>query len=142
MLHTFLYRLTETWRANVRMQSESRQRAGFDPIPTLDELWGASDLLDVNAVKHSTRNLSPICHAPSMALRYSPRKGALFRSRCRGRPMTMMQRALDADTDQIRAAANDVLTDDRFGAEARRRSASFGIRNGAQRAGRNCGCHI
>jgi len=40
----------------------------------------------------------------------------------------------DADVDQIRAAANDVLGDDRFGAEARRRSASFGAHDGAHLA--------
>jgi UDP:flavonoid glycosyltransferase YjiC (YdhE family) len=32
------------------MQSESRQRAGFDALPTLDELWGERDLLHVNTL--------------------------------------------------------------------------------------------
>jgi UDP:flavonoid glycosyltransferase YjiC (YdhE family) len=40
----------------------------------------------------------------------------------------------DADVDQIRAAAEDVLKDDRFATEARRRSASFGSSDGAQLA--------
>jgi hypothetical protein len=47
MLHTFCYRLIDMWRANFAMQSQSRQRAGFDALPTLDELWGERDLLHV-----------------------------------------------------------------------------------------------
>lgn len=50
MLHTFCYRLIDEWRANFAMQSESRQRAGFDALPSLDELWGGRDLLQVNAL--------------------------------------------------------------------------------------------
>jgi UDP:flavonoid glycosyltransferase YjiC (YdhE family) len=50
MLHTFCYRLVDMWRANVAMQSQSRQRAGFDALPTLDELWGERDLLHVNTL--------------------------------------------------------------------------------------------
>jgi MGT family glycosyltransferase len=50
MLHTFCYRLIDMWRANFAMQSESRQRAGFDALPTLDELWGERDLLHVNTL--------------------------------------------------------------------------------------------
>jgi hypothetical protein len=35
MLHTFLYRLMDIWRPNFAIQSESRQRAGFEPLPPL-----------------------------------------------------------------------------------------------------------
>ena len=50
MLHTFCYRLIEEWRADFAMQSQSRQRAGFDALPSLDELWGERDLLQVNTL--------------------------------------------------------------------------------------------
>jgi UDP:flavonoid glycosyltransferase YjiC (YdhE family) len=50
MLHTFCYRLITEWRANFAMQSESRQRAGFDALPSLDELWGERNLLQVNTL--------------------------------------------------------------------------------------------
>ncbi len=50
MLHTFCYRLIDMWRANVAMQSQSRQRAGFDALPPLEELWGERDLLHVNTL--------------------------------------------------------------------------------------------
>jgi UDP:flavonoid glycosyltransferase YjiC (YdhE family) len=51
MLHTFFDRLFSMWRENFAMQSESRQRAGFDGLPDLDTLWGERDLLHVNALK-------------------------------------------------------------------------------------------
>jgi UDP:flavonoid glycosyltransferase YjiC (YdhE family) len=50
MLHTFCYRLIGEWRANFAMQSQSRQRAGSDALPSLDELWGERDLLHVNTL--------------------------------------------------------------------------------------------
>jgi UDP:flavonoid glycosyltransferase YjiC (YdhE family) len=51
MLHTFFGRMLEGWRANFAMQSESRQRAGFEGLPDLDTLWGERDLLHVNALR-------------------------------------------------------------------------------------------
>lgn len=48
MLHTFFDHLYGGWQANFAMQSESRQRAGFDALPDLDSLWGARDVLHVN----------------------------------------------------------------------------------------------
>lgn len=48
MLHTFFDRLHGAWQANFTMQSESRQRAGFDALPSLDTLWGDRDVLHVN----------------------------------------------------------------------------------------------
>ncbi len=39
MLHTFFDRLIDGWRANFAMQSDSRVRAGFDPLADLDVLW-------------------------------------------------------------------------------------------------------
>ena len=50
MLHTFFDRLYDGWVANFTMQSESRQRAGFDPLPALDELWGERNVLHVNTL--------------------------------------------------------------------------------------------
>jgi UDP:flavonoid glycosyltransferase YjiC (YdhE family) len=51
MLHTFCHRLMDMWRANFAMQSESRQRAGFNPLPGgPDELWGTLPLLHVNTL--------------------------------------------------------------------------------------------
>jgi UDP:flavonoid glycosyltransferase YjiC (YdhE family) len=50
MLHTFCYRIIGSWRANFDMQSQSRQRAGFGALPSLDELWGERDLLHVNTL--------------------------------------------------------------------------------------------
>jgi hypothetical protein len=51
MLHTFFDRMLGGWRANFAMQSESRQRAGFDGLSDLDTLWGERDLLHVNALQ-------------------------------------------------------------------------------------------
>jgi len=51
MLHTFFHRMLGAWRANFAMQSESRQRAGFEGLPDLDTLWGERDLLHVNALQ-------------------------------------------------------------------------------------------
>jgi UDP:flavonoid glycosyltransferase YjiC (YdhE family) len=48
MLHTFLYHLVEMWRGNFRMQSESRERAGFPPLASVDRLWGDRERLHVN----------------------------------------------------------------------------------------------
>ena len=51
MLHTLFDRLLDGWRGNFAMQSDSRQRAGFDGLPDLDTLWGERDLLHVNALE-------------------------------------------------------------------------------------------
>ena len=51
MLHTFFHHLVGMWRGNFAMQSESRQRAGFDPLPDLDKLWGERDVFHVNALR-------------------------------------------------------------------------------------------
>jgi len=51
MLHTFFDRLLDGWRANFAMQSESRQKAGFDGLPDLDTLWGERDVLHVNTLE-------------------------------------------------------------------------------------------
>jgi hypothetical protein len=50
MLHTFFDRLLDGRRANLAMQSESRQRAGFAGLPDLDALWGERDLFHVNTL--------------------------------------------------------------------------------------------
>ena len=51
MLHTFFHHLVGMWRGNFAMQSESRQRAGFDALPDLDTLWGERDVVHVNALR-------------------------------------------------------------------------------------------
>lgn len=50
MVHTFLYRGIDAWRANLAMQSETRQRAGFSGLDALDILWGQRDLVHVNTL--------------------------------------------------------------------------------------------
>jgi len=50
MVHSFLYRLLGQWRAAYAMMSQSREKAGFQPIPSLDELWGRCDLVHVNTL--------------------------------------------------------------------------------------------
>lgn len=50
MLHTFLDQIFAGWRANFDMQSQSRQRAGFEPLDDLDVLWGTRDVLHVNTL--------------------------------------------------------------------------------------------
>lgn len=50
MVHTFLHRIFDGWRANFEMQSQSRVRAGFDPLDDVDALWGERDLLHVNTL--------------------------------------------------------------------------------------------
>ena len=50
MVHTFMDRIMDGWRANLGMQSDMRLQAGFDAIGDLDELWGARDLVHVNTL--------------------------------------------------------------------------------------------
>lgn len=50
MVHTFLYRGIEAWWANLAMQSQTRERAGFAPLPGIDVLWGERDLVHVNTL--------------------------------------------------------------------------------------------
>jgi UDP:flavonoid glycosyltransferase YjiC (YdhE family) len=51
MLHTLFDSLWAMWQANFTMQSESRVKAGFSPLPPLESLWGDRDLLQVNALQ-------------------------------------------------------------------------------------------
>ena len=51
MLHTLFHNHLDMWRANFAMQSESRQRAGFDQLAGIEELWGGRDVLHVNALR-------------------------------------------------------------------------------------------
>lgn len=50
MVHTFLFRGIDAWRGNLAMQSETRQRAGFPALDTLDVLWGGRELVHVNTL--------------------------------------------------------------------------------------------
>jgi UDP:flavonoid glycosyltransferase YjiC (YdhE family) len=115
MLHTFCYRLIDMWRANFAMQSQSRQRAGFDALPTLDELWGERDLLHVNTllaldgeptvdwshVVHGAPVLTSECRAVPAALPWAdddpvPVVLLSFSTVAEQRDPAMLQRALDA----------------------------------------------
>ena len=51
MLHTFFHHLASMWRGNFAMQSESRQRAGFEALPDLATLWGERDVFHTNALR-------------------------------------------------------------------------------------------
>ena len=114
-LHTFFDRLYAGWQANFAMQSESRQRAGFDGLPDLDTLWGERDLFHVNTFEafdgapatswHNVVHGAPILaserRAESVALpwgREEPTPLVLlsFSTVREQRSPEMLQRALDA----------------------------------------------
>lgn len=50
MVHTFFHQILDGWRANFEMQSDSRQRAGFEALDDLDVLWAERELLHVNTL--------------------------------------------------------------------------------------------
>ena len=50
MVHTFANRLRDVWVRGFAMQTEARVRAGFEPFPGLDVLWGDRDLVHVNTL--------------------------------------------------------------------------------------------
>ncbi|TDC84223.1 glycosyltransferase [Micromonospora sp. KC606] len=50
ILHSFLRRTLGSWRTMMRHQSQTRVSLGFEPLPELDELFGARDLFMVNAI--------------------------------------------------------------------------------------------
>jgi len=50
VVHTFLRRMFGAWKANLEMQGAIRIRAGFAPLPAIDELWGSRDLIQVNTL--------------------------------------------------------------------------------------------
>jgi len=50
MVHTFANRLREGWERGFAMQGDARIRAGYDPLPGIDVLWGGRDLVHVNAL--------------------------------------------------------------------------------------------
>lgn len=84
MLHTFFDQLIDGWHANFAMQSESRQRAGFEGLPDLDILWGGRDVLHVNTLaafdgEPTTGWVNVVHGAPC-----SPPRGALGRPICPG----------------------------------------------------------
>jgi hypothetical protein len=73
MLHTLCYQLLEQWRAYFAMQSQSRQQAGFDAMPSLDEgsgtQWRQSSPTIASLPAHGS------CHrtsAPAMAPAWPP----------------------------------------------------------------------
>jgi len=115
MLYTFFHQMIDTWRGNFSMQSESRQRAGFDALPDLDVLWGDRDVLHVNALRafdgQSDTVTWPVVHgAPVLATERRAVKVELpwgaddqtpivllsFSTVPEQRNVDMLQRALDA----------------------------------------------
>lgn len=66
MLHAFFHHLVGMWQGNFAMQSDSRQRAGFDALPDLDTLWGERDVFHVNALRafdgEPIRSSWPVVH--------------------------------------------------------------------------------
>lgn len=50
MVHTFANRLRDVWLRGFAMQADARTRAGFDPLPGLDVLWGGRDLVHANTL--------------------------------------------------------------------------------------------
>jgi UDP:flavonoid glycosyltransferase YjiC (YdhE family) len=56
MVHTFFDRLIDGWRADFAMQSGSRERAGFDPLPALPVLlpWDDDDRTPIVLLSFST----------------------------------------------------------------------------------------
>jgi UDP:flavonoid glycosyltransferase YjiC (YdhE family) len=51
MLHTFLHRTIDGWTVLMRGESDARQRSGFDPLPSLAEMWATTDLFHVNSLE-------------------------------------------------------------------------------------------
>ena len=102
------------------------------PFADHDELLGRATFV-VGHGGHGTtmralRHGRPIVGIPALALDQVPIT-QLVEAWGAGRALPS-----DADVDQIRAAAQEVLGDDRFGAEARRLSGSFGNLDGARLA--------
>lgn len=50
MLHTFLYRTLDGWEVLMKGESDAREQSGFDPLPSVAEMWGTTDLLQVNSL--------------------------------------------------------------------------------------------
>jgi len=49
IVHTFVRRMFAAWKANLAMQSEGRVRAGFAPLPPIEELWGGREVIHSNS---------------------------------------------------------------------------------------------
>ena len=86
MLHTFLNRLFDQWRANLTMQSDMRERAGFDGLPT-STCCGEQDVFHVNTLAAfdtgAPTGWNNVVHgAPVLTVEVAPLKW-----RCRGRRM-------------------------------------------------------
>jgi len=125
MLHTFLNQCLDMWRGNFAMQSDSRERAGFSPLPPLDVLWGERELLHVNAlaafdqappvpwpnVRHGAPVLDAASAAPGPELPWredDPRPLVMlsFSTVHEQRSPAMLQRALDVlGARQVRVVA-------------------------------------
>jgi UDP:flavonoid glycosyltransferase YjiC (YdhE family) len=50
VIHTLFHRTLEGWREMLQAQSDARQGSGFDALPSMEQLWGELDLLQVNAL--------------------------------------------------------------------------------------------
>jgi UDP:flavonoid glycosyltransferase YjiC (YdhE family) len=51
MLHTFLHRTFEGWQVLMRGESETRERSGFGPLPSLADMWSTTDLFHANSLE-------------------------------------------------------------------------------------------
>lgn len=50
VVHTFVRRMYDAWKANLNRQSEGRAQAGFAKLPPIEELWGARDMVHANTL--------------------------------------------------------------------------------------------
>lgn len=51
VIHTLFHRTLEGWREMLQAQSDARLGSGFDALPSMEQLWGELDLLQVNALE-------------------------------------------------------------------------------------------
>jgi UDP:flavonoid glycosyltransferase YjiC (YdhE family) len=64
MLHTFLHRTLDGWEVLMGDESGARQQAGFGPLPSVAQMWGTTDLLQVNSLAQFDR--SPVVAWPNI----------------------------------------------------------------------------
>lgn len=82
MLHTFLYRTLPGWEVLMGDESESRRRSGFGPLPSVAEMWGTTDLLQVNS-------LAAFDSAPTVTWPNIRHGGPIFAGDTRSAPVTL-----------------------------------------------------
>jgi len=50
VVHTFVRRMYDAWKGNLTRQSEGRAQSGFGRLSSIEELWGARDLVHANTL--------------------------------------------------------------------------------------------